>query len=110
MTYVYARDRDAARRIFARLFDIEPDSPQAAVLTSHFLVRENFLTEGEALIRDAQKSRPDLPDMNYRLALIALTNGALSEAIEHLKRNWPPTRCIPWHGTTLVTSAYAWVN
>jgi protein O-GlcNAc transferase len=99
MTYVYARDRDAARRTFARLFDIEPDSPQASVLTSHFLVRENFLAEGEALIRDAQKSRPDLPDMNYRLALIALTNGALPQAIEHLEKELAtnPMHPMAWH-------------
>jgi tetratricopeptide (TPR) repeat protein len=99
MTYVYTRDRDAARRTFARLFDIEPDSPQAAVLTSHFLVRENFLAEGEALIREAQKSRPDLPDINYRLGLIALSNGALQQAIEHLEKELAtnPMHPMAWH-------------
>ncbi len=99
MTYTYARDRDGARRTFARLFDIPPDSPQAFVLAAHFLVRENFVAEGEELIREAQKARPDLPDINYRLGLIALTNGALAEATKYLERELQtnPMHPMAWH-------------
>lgn len=99
MTYVYARDRDGAKQTFARLFNISPDSPQASVLTAHFLVRENFVAEGEELIREAQKKRPDLPDINYRLGLIALTNGTLSEAIIYLEKELAtnPMHPMAWH-------------
>jgi tetratricopeptide (TPR) repeat protein len=99
MTYVYARDRDNARRTFARLFDIPPDSAQAFVLAAHFLVREKFVAEGEELILEAQKKRPDLPDVSYRLALIALTNGALPEATKYLEKELAvnPLHPMAWH-------------
>lgn len=99
MTYVYARDRDKARQTFARLFNIPPDSPQASVLTAHFLVREKFVAEGEELILEAQKRRPDLPDLNYRLALIALTNGSLAEAMKYLEKELAanPIHPMAWH-------------
>ena len=99
MTYLYARDLDGARRTFARLFAISPDSPQALVLTAHFLVREKFVPEGEELIRKAQEKRPDLPDVNYRLGLIALTNGALPEAKVYLEKELAanPLHPMAWH-------------
>lgn len=99
MSYIYARDRDKARRTFARLFGIPPDSPQASVLAAHFLVRENFVAEGQELIREAQKKKPDLPDVNYRLGLISLTNGALPEAIDHLRKELAanPLHPMAWH-------------
>lgn len=86
MSYMYARDWDSARRTFARLFDIAPDSPQAFMLTADFLIREKLTAEAEKMILDAQKKRPDLPDLNYRLALVALTNGAMPEAIKYLEK------------------------
>jgi len=99
MTYLYRRDWNAARRSFAELFDIPPDSPAASVLTAHFLVRENFSAEAADLIGEAQKKRPDFPDLNFRLGLIALTNGALSEATRHLEKELAsnPLHPMAWH-------------
>ena len=99
MTYLYRRDWNAARRSFAELFDIPPDSPAASVLTAHFLVRENFSAEAADLIGEAQKKRPDFPDLNFRLGLIALTNGALSEATKHLEKELAtnPLHPMAWH-------------
>jgi len=99
MSHVNVRDWNAARRAFARLFDIPPDGAEALVLTADFLVREKLPAEAEKLILEAQKKRPDLPDINYRLALIALTNGALPEALTRLKRQLAanPMHPMSWH-------------
>ena len=99
IAHAYARDWDAARRTFARLFDIPPGGPEALVLTAHFLTREKFVAEAEQLIREAQKKRPELPDLNYRLGLIALTNGDLAEALKHLQQELAgnPIHPMAWH-------------
>lgn len=99
MTYLYRRDWSGARRTFAELFNIAPDSPAASVLTAHFLVRENFSAEAAELIGEAQKKRPDFPDLNFRLGLIALANGALSEATRHLEKELAvnPLHPMAWH-------------
>mgnify|MGYP001614072927 CR=1 FL=1 len=99
MAHVYAHDWAAARRAFARLFDTPPDGPEAYLLTADFLFREKFAAEAEKLLVEAQKKRPDLPDLNYRLALIALTNGALPEAVASLKRQLAanPAHPMAWH-------------
>lgn len=99
MSYVYVRDLESANRAFARLFGIPPDRPEALVLTSHFLAREKFVAEAQKLILEAQKKRPDLPDLNYRLALMALTNGALPEAVKHLEKELAgnPAHPMAWH-------------
>lgn len=99
MSYVYARDFEKSRQAFARLFDVPPDSPQASLLTSHFMIRENLVSDAEALIRQAQEEDPTLPDANYRLGVVALTNGKLAEAVDHFKaelaRN--PSHPMAWH-------------
>ena len=99
MSYVYGHDWDSARRTFAGLFDIPPDGPQAFVLAADFLIREKFTAEAEKLILDAQKKRPDLPDLNYRLGLVALTNGAVAEAAKYLEKELAinPMHPMAWH-------------
>jgi len=86
MAHVYGENWEAATRTFARLFDLPPDSPQALLLTSHFAAREKFAEAAHKLILEAQTKRPDLPDINYRLGLIALANGALAEAARRLEK------------------------
>lgn len=99
MSYLYVRELDGATRSFSRLFGIPPDRPEALLLTSHFLVREKFVSEAEKLILEAQKKRPALPDANYRLALIALTKGALPQAVAYLQRELEtnPAHPMAWH-------------
>lgn len=96
---VYMRDLDAARRTFAELFQIPPESAQAYLLTSHFAVRENLVAEGAELVRKAQEMEPRLPDVNFRLGLIALTNGALDDAVKYLRAELQanPLHPMAWH-------------
>ena len=86
MSYLYTRDRDNARRAFAKLFDIPPESPQAFLLTADLMVQENWGAEAEALILEARKKRPDLPEANYKLGLIAFTKGDFAEARRYLEK------------------------
>jgi cytochrome c-type biogenesis protein CcmH/NrfG len=99
MTYVYVRDWDAARRTFAVLFRVPPDSPQAFVLTADFLVREKFPAEAEKLILEAHKKNTALPDLHYRLGLIALTNGSVSDGLRHFENELAtnPMHPMAWH-------------
>src|SRR5712692_1933413 len=99
MAQVYARQPEAARGSFAALFDLPPDSPEALALTADFLFREKLTAEAEKLILEAQKKRPDLPNVDYRLALIALSNGALADAVKHLEKELArdPTHPMAWY-------------
>src|SRR5262249_22117965 len=99
MAQVYARQWDAARRSFAKLFDLPPERPEALALTADFLFREKVTAEAEKLILEAQKKRPDLPNLHYRLALIALSNGALEDAVKHLEQELArdPAHPMAWY-------------
>ena len=99
MCHVYSHQPEKARRTFADLYGIPAESAQAALLASHFMNRENFASEAETLVRQAQEIDPSLPDLHYRLGVIALTNGDDAEAAERfrreLKRN--PLHPMAWH-------------
>lgn len=99
MCHVYSHEPEQARRVFAELYGIPAESAQAALLASHFMNRENFAAEAETLVRQAQGIDPSLPDLRYRLGVIALTNGDHTEAAQHfreeLKRN--PLHPMAWH-------------
>ncbi|MCP5112504.1 MAG: tetratricopeptide repeat protein, partial [bacterium] len=99
MCYVYGRDSSNARAMFAKLFEVPADSPQASLLASHFMIRENFVAEAEKLVRQARKGDPELADVHFRLGVIALTKGQNAEAVEHFRhelgRN--PVHPMAWH-------------
>lgn len=99
MTYLYTHDRDNCRRAFARLFQVPPESPQAFVLAADLMIQENYAADGEALILQAQKKRPDLPEANYKLGVIALNKGAFPAAIEYLEKELAtnPGHAMAWH-------------
>ena len=99
MCHVYSQEPEKARQVFAKLYGVPAESAQAALLASHFMNRENFASEAETLVRQAQEIDPSLPDLHYRLGVIALTNGDHTEAAERfrqeLKRN--PLHPMAWH-------------
>lgn len=99
MCYVYQRDSSNARAKFARLFEVPANSARASLLTSHFMIRENFVAEAEKLVLEASKSDPDLPDVHYRLGIIALTKGQNKEATEHFQQalDKNPVHPMAWH-------------
>ena len=86
MSYLFTHDKDNARRTFAGLFQIPPDSPKAFLLTAELMVQEKYLDDAEELVLDAMEREPALPLVSYKLGLIALSRGRYSEAAKHLQK------------------------
>ena len=99
MTYLHTHDRDNARRRFAKLFDVPPESPQAYILAADLMVQEHYVDDGEALVLKALEKEPDLPLVSYKLGLIALTRGQFSEAVQYLEQELSsnPGHSNAWH-------------
>jgi tetratricopeptide (TPR) repeat protein len=99
MCHVYSQEPDKARDTFAELYGVPAESAQAALLASHFMNRENFASEAEALVRKAQEIDPSLPDLHYRLGVIDLTNGDHAGAAEHFRQELArnPLHPMAWH-------------
>ena len=99
MCHIYSHEPDKARGAFATLYNVPADSAQAALLASHFMNRENFASEAETLVRQAQEIDPSLPDLHYRLGVIDLTNGNHAGAAEHFRQELAqnPLHPMAWH-------------
>ncbi|MEX2263614.1 MAG: tetratricopeptide repeat protein [Bryobacteraceae bacterium] len=99
MTHIYTRNRDGARQTFAKLFGTSPDSPQAYLLTADLMIQEKAIGDAEALIREAQKKRPDVPDADYKLGVLSLTKGDPAEAVKYLNKELAgnPGNSLAWH-------------
>ena len=83
MAYLATHDGASTRRSFAKLFGIDPESPQAFVLAADLMSQENYVDDAEAMIREALERQPDLPLVAYKLGLIALTRGQFEQAVKH---------------------------
>jgi len=99
MCYVNVSDRDRARRNFAALFGIPPDSPQAFLLVADLALQEKHGADAEAQVLEAMKLRPDLPELHYRLALVALERGDYQKAVELLQKELAanPSHAMAWY-------------
>lgn len=99
MTHLYTHDRDNARRVFAQLFGIAPESRQAFLLTADLMVQENYSADAEALIQEVGKKWPELPEVHYKLGLIAFTKGQYAEAVQYLEKELAanPSHSLAWH-------------
>lgn len=99
MAYLATHDRDNARRTFARIFGLDPESPPAYILAADLMSQEKYVDDSEAMILEALKKKPDLPLVNYKLGLIALTRGRFEEAAAHMKKELEtnPGHSNAWH-------------
>jgi superkiller protein 3 len=99
MVYLATHDRDNARRCFARIFRVPEESPQAFILAADLMSQEKYVDDSEAMILEALKKKPDLPLVNYKLGLIALTRGKFSEAANHMLKELEtnPGHSNAWH-------------
>jgi len=108
MCYVNVSDRDRARRNFAALFGIPPDSPQAFLLAADLALQEKHGGDAEIQILEAMQQRPDLPELHYRLALVALERGDYQKAVELLQKELAGNPLHPmawyWLGSAYVQS------
>ena len=99
MAYLATHDGPNTRRSFAKLFGIDPESPQAYVLAADLMSQENYVDDAEAMILAARKMQPELPLVAYKLGLIALTRGQFEKATEHFRRELEdnPGHSNAWH-------------
>jgi tetratricopeptide (TPR) repeat protein len=99
MCYVDVSDRDNARRNFAALFGIPPDSPQAFLLAADLALQEKHGADAEAQILEAGRRHANLPEFNYRLALVALEKGEYQKAVELLQKELAvnPSHPMAWY-------------
>ena len=99
MAYLATHDGPNTRRSFAKLFGIDPDSPQAYVLAADLMSQENYVDDAEAMILAALEKQPDLPLVAHKLGLIALTRGRFEQAAEYFRKELVsnPGHSNAWH-------------
>lgn len=99
MAYLATHDRANARRTFARIFGLAPDSPPAYILAADLMSQEKYVDDSEAMILEALKLKPDLPLISYKLGLIALTRGRFEEAAKQMLKELEtnPGHSNAWH-------------
>lgn len=99
MAYLATHDRTSARRTFARIFGLPPDSPPAYILAADLMSQEKYVDDSEAVILEALKLRPDLPLISYKLGLIALTRGRFEECAKQMLKELEtnPGHANAWH-------------
>jgi len=61
------------------------DSPSGLVASGNRLYREGKYADAEALYREAQKSLPESPEINFNLGNVAYRKGNYDEAEEHFR-------------------------
>jgi tetratricopeptide (TPR) repeat protein len=105
MCYVNVSDRDNARENFAELFGVPPESPQAFLLAADLALQEKHGADAEQQILEATRRQPGLPELNYRLALIAMERGDYQKAVELLQKELAvnPSHPTAWY---LLGNAY----
>jgi superkiller protein 3 len=99
MAYLATHDRDNARRTFAHIFGLAPDSPPAYILAADLMSQEKYVDDSEAMILEALRLKPDLPLISYKLGLIALTRGRFEETAKHMLKELEsnPGHSNAWH-------------
>jgi tetratricopeptide (TPR) repeat protein len=78
--YVQTQKPDEARRAFARLFGVSPDSAAAHLLAAQMMVRLEFEEMADAQLRQAIAKDPRIPQAHDLLAQAAIFRGRLDEA------------------------------
>jgi predicted Zn-dependent protease len=99
MCYIQVSNREEARRNIAALFGVPPESAQAFLLAADLALQEKHGADAEAQILDAMKRQPGLPEVKYRLALVALDRGDYQKAIELLRSELAvnPGNAMAWY-------------
>jgi tetratricopeptide (TPR) repeat protein len=99
ISYLFTGNSDGARRAFAGVFGIDPDSPQSYVLAVDLMRKERLQAEAENLLQDAHGKWPDFRGLASRLAAVATSKGDHARAAtllrEEVKNN--PSQPASWH-------------
>jgi tetratricopeptide (TPR) repeat protein len=84
--YIQAKDYPNARKSFARMFDLPPDSAASYLLTARMLFRQEYTPVAEEYARKAVTTDPHLPLANQLLGEIHLFTSQVAEAIKDFEQ------------------------
>lgn len=85
-SYIQAKDYPNARKSFARMFDVPPDSGAAYLVTARMLFRQEFIPIAEDYAQKAIAADPKLPLAHQLLGEIYMFNSKIPEAITEFQK------------------------
>ena len=99
MSHLRLNNADGARHAFARLFDVPPDSPRAAILTASLMMRSRLEHLAQAELERLRRTGAEPPEMHYLLGELAIFRGEQETAIRELRRELDinPTLSPAWY-------------
>jgi tetratricopeptide (TPR) repeat protein len=84
--YIQAKDYDRARKAFATMYNVAPDSAAAYLFTARVLVRQEFDPVAEEYVLKAVAIDPKLPLAHFLLGELYLYKSRIPEAIAELQK------------------------
>jgi tetratricopeptide (TPR) repeat protein len=86
ISYIQAKDYPNARRAFAKMFDVPPDSGAAYLLTARMLFRQEFIPIAEEYAQKAVAADPKLPLAHQLSGEIHMFMSKIPEAINDFQQ------------------------
>ena len=86
ISYIQAQDYPQARRAFAKMFDVSPDSGASYLITARMLFRQEFIPIAEDYSQKAITADPKLPLAHQLLGEIHLFTSKIPEAINDFQQ------------------------
>lgn len=86
MSYIQAKDYPNARKAFAKMFDLPPDSGAAYLVTARMLFRQEFTPIAEDYAQKAIAADPKLPLAHQLLGEIQMFSSKIPEAIANFQQ------------------------
>jgi tetratricopeptide (TPR) repeat protein len=84
--YIQTRNYDQARKSFAKMFDVPPDSAAAYLFTARMLLRQEYDPVAEEYAQKAAALDPKLPLVHYLLGELFLYKSRLPESIAEFQK------------------------
>ena len=86
VSYIQAKDYANARKAFAKMFDLPPDSGASYLLTARMLFRQEFTPIAEEYAQKAVAADPKLPLAHQLLGEIEMFTSKIPEAIKDFEQ------------------------
>jgi tetratricopeptide (TPR) repeat protein len=86
VAYIQARDYAQARKSFAKMFDVSPDSGASYLFTARMLFRQEFIPVAEDYAQKAIAADPKLPLAHQLLGEIHMFNSKIPEAVNDFQQ------------------------
>jgi pentatricopeptide repeat protein len=103
--YIQTKDYPQARKAFAKMFEVPPDSAASYLFTARMLRRQEFDPVAEEYALKAAELEPKLPLVHYLLGELYLYKSRVPEAIVELQKEMTIN---PAHAATYYTLADAY--